>query len=162
MQTLDFYSIIYRSWYYFRIGYNTYLTFPLGYIGFLALIYVEFNVAGWNIGIFSNVAFFEIAVAIFMTPAGIIIGYLHLKHTKAWTAEIEVGVEANPYNYKLTPGKEREAYAPITLVTLQLVRKLAEKDNILTSEEKLQLEDLESRMNTLLKGKYVVKPKRRN
>ncbi len=160
---MDFYSIIYRSWYYFRIGYGTYLTFPLGYIGFLALIYLEFIVPlGLNVGIFSSVVFFEVAIAIFMTPAGIILGYLHLKQTKAWTSEIEVGVEANPYNYKVTPGKEREAYAPITLVTLQLVRKIAEKDNILTSEEKQQLEVLESKMNTLLQGKYIVKPKRRN
>ncbi|SRR5712692_22111 len=155
--------MIYRSWYYFRIGYGTYLTFPLGYIGFLALIYLEFLVPlGLNVGIFNSVVFFEIAVAIFMTPAGIILGYLHLKQTKAWTSEIEVGVEANPYNYKVTPGKEREAYAPIALVTLQLVRKIAEKDNILTLEEKQQLEVLESKMNNLLQGKYIVKPKRRN
>ena len=160
---MDFYSLIYRSWYYFRIGYNTYLTFPLGYIGFLALIYIEFiSPLGLNVGIFSSVIFFEIAVAIFMTPAGIFLGYLHLKQTKAWTSEIEVGVEANPYNYKVTPGKEREAYAPITLMTLQLVRKIAEKENILTSEEKQQLEVLESKMNTLLQGKYIVKPRRRN
>ncbi len=160
---MDLYSLIYRSWYYFRIGYGTYLTFPLGYIGFLALIYIEFIAPlGLNIGIFSSVVFFEIAVAIFMTPAGILLGYLHLKHTKAWQTEIEVGVEANPYNYKVTPGKEREAYAPITLATLQLVRRIAEKDNILTSEEKQQLEALEAKMNTLLQGKYIVKPKRRN
>ena len=161
---MDFYSIVYRSWYYFRIGYGTYLTFPLGYIGFLALIYQYFVLPlNLNLGILtSNVVYFEIAVAFAMTPAGIILGYLHLKHTKAWTAEIEVGVEANPYNYKVTPGKEREAYAPITLVTLQLVRKIAEKDNILTSEEKQQLAVLESKMNTLLQGEYIVKPKRRN
>jgi len=161
---VDFYSIVYRSWYYFRIGYGTYLTFPLGYIGFLALIYQYFVLPlNLNLGILtSNVVYFEIAVAFAMTPAGIILGYLHLKHTKAWTAEIEVGVEANPYNYKVTPGKEREAYAPITLVTLQLVRKIAEKDNILTSEEKQQLAVLESKMNTLLQGEYIVKPKRRN
>ncbi len=161
---MDFYSIAYRSWYYFRIGYGTYLTFPLGYIGFLALIYQYFVLPlNLNLGILtSNVAIFEIAVAIAMTPAGIMLGYLHLKHTKAWQTEIEVGVEANPYNYKVTPGKEREAYAPITLVTLQLVRKIAEKNNILTSEEKRQLEVLESKMNILLQGKYIVKPKRRN
>ncbi len=160
---MDFYSIIYRSWYYFRIGYGTYLTFPLGYIGFLALIY-SFVIVPYrlNVGIFSSVAYFEVAIAIFMTPAGITLGYLHLKHTKAWTSEIEVGVEANPYNYKVTPGKEKEAYAPITLVTLQLVRKIAEKDNVLTTEEKQQLENLESKMNILLQGKYIVKPKRRN
>ena len=161
---MDFYSIAYRSWYYFRIGYGTYLTFPLGYIGFLALIYSYFVLPlNLNLGILtSNVVIFEIAVARGMTPAGIILGYLHLKQTKAWTSEIEVSVEANPYNYKVTPGKEREAYAPITLLTLQLVRKIAEKDNILTSEEKQQLEVLESKMNTLLQGKYIVKPKRRN
>jgi hypothetical protein len=161
---VDFYAIIYRSWYYFRIGYGIYLTFPLGYIGFLALIYAYVVVPlNLNLGLLtSNVLIFEAAVAIFMTPAGIILGYLHLKHTKAWTAEIEVGVEANPYNYKVTPGKEREAYAPITLVTLQLMRKIAEKDNVLTTEEKQQLDVLESKMNTLLQGKYIVKPKRRN
>ncbi len=161
---MDFYTILSRSWYYFRIGYGTYLTFPLGYIGFLALIYQYFVLPlKLNLGILtSNVIIFEIAVAVFMTPAGIILGYLHLKQTKAWTAEVEIGVEANPYNYKVTPGKEREAYAPITLVTLQLVRKIAEKDNILTSEEKQQLEVLESKMNILLQGKYIVKPKRRN
>jgi hypothetical protein len=160
---VDFYSIIYRSWYYFRIGYGTYLTFPLGYIGFLALIYTYFVLPlNLNLGILtSSVYVFEIVVAIFMTPAGIILGYLHLKHTKAWQAEVEVGVEANPYTYRITPGKEKEAYAPITLITLQLLRKIAEKDNVLTSDEKQQLEVLESKMGILLQGKYIVKPKRR-
>ncbi len=159
---MDFYSIIYRSWYYFRIGYGTYLTFPLGFIGFLALIY-SFVIVPYqlNVGIFGSVAYFEAAVAIFITPAGIIIGYLHLKYTRVWQTEVDIGVEANPYNYKLTPGKEREAYAPITLVTLQVVRKIAEKDGILTAEEKKQLQDLESKMNTLLQGRYVTNPKRR-
>lgn len=159
---MDPYAIIFRSWYYFRIGYGTYLTFPLGYIGFLALIYTYFILPlQLNLGIFSNVVYFEIAVAIFMTPAGIALGYLHLKHTRAWMTEVDIGVEANPYNYKLTPGKERDAFAPITLVTLQVVRRIAERDGILTSEEKEQLLDLESRMNSLLQGKYVTKPKRR-
>lgn len=160
---MDPYMVIYRSWYYFRVGYGTYLTFPLGYIGFLALIYQYFILpVNLNLGILtSNVVYFEVAVAIAMTPAGILLGYLHLKHTRAWQTEVDIGVEANPYVYKLAPGKEMDAYAPITLVTLQLLRKVAEKDGILTGEEKKQILELESKMNILLEGKFVSRPKRR-
>ncbi len=160
---MDWYSILYRSWYYFRIGYGTYLTFPLGYIGFLALIYTFFiSPNALNVGIFSNVIYFEIVVAFAITPAGILIGYLHIKHTRVWTTEVDIAVESNPYVYKLAPGKEIEAYAPITLVTLQLLRKLAERDGVLSADEKKQILDLEQKMDVLLHGKYISKPKRRN
>ena len=160
---MDPYRVIYRSWYYFRIGYGTYLTFPLGYIGFLALIYQYFVLpVNLNLGILtSNVLYFEITVAFAITPAGVLLGYLHLKHTRAWQSEVDIGVEANPYVYKLTPGKEQEAYAPITLVTLQILRKIAERDGILSVQEKKQVLDLEQKMNVLLEGKFVSKPRRR-
>ncbi len=162
---LDLYSSIYRSWYYFRVGYNTYLSFPFAYIGFLALIYqeivVNFNLATSLGPITSNVVNFEIAVAIIVSPVGVVVGYLHVKHTRAYVSEVDIGVEANPWVYKLQPGKEKEAFAPIYLVTLRLLKKLADKESLLTQEEKQEISVLESRMNTLLEGKFVSKPKRR-
>ena len=41
-------------------------------------------------------------------PLAIFMGLFHFKRSQAYSAEVDIGVEANPYYYKVTPGKERE------------------------------------------------------
>jgi hypothetical protein len=68
-----------------------------------------------------------------------------------------VGVEANPYNYRLPPGFWKEALVPVMLETLRLNIKLLNKES-LTQNELDSLKDLQRKMEVLISGGYVGKP----
>jgi len=103
-----------RSWYYFRIGYYTYLSFLLGYGSTMVTIYY---LAIKNIPelerVFSRFWLFAVLATAVGVPMGVVTGWVHTKRSSLWKAEIDIGAEANPYYYKLPPGYWREALAGI-------------------------------------------------
>jgi hypothetical protein len=151
-----------RSWYYFRIGYGTYLTFLLGYVStFVTLYYLAVKNMPALLDIFPHFLTFMIFGTIIGLPLGVIVGWLHLKRTSAWTAEVEIGAEANPYNYKLVPGYWREVFAPTFLELLRQNKKILASHNLLTDEEKRKVSDLEQKLQILTSGGFVGKPRRK-
>jgi hypothetical protein len=72
---------------------------------------------------------------------------------------MDINVEANPYNYRITPGYWQEAFAPVYLELLKGTKKLLEKEGMLSDEEKKRIIDLEEKLEILLKGGYVGTPK---
>lgn len=76
-------------------------------------------------------------------------------------SEQDIMAEANPYAYKLQPGYLREAFAPLYLEMIRLLKKIADRENLITSEERNQIENLENMMKTLIQGGYVGTPRRR-
>ncbi len=156
---------IYRIWYYFRVGYSTYLSLPISFIGFLTIVYATIiqplNASGPLSYVTSNVVAFLATIAAFVTPIAVLAGYLHLKFTGAWPSELDITVEANPYNYKAIPGKERDARIPYELMTLQLLRRIAEREGIISNEELKILAGIEFKMRLLIEGKMVSTPNRK-
>jgi hypothetical protein len=154
--------VLTRSWYYFRIGYGTYLTFLLGYVStFVTLYYLAVKNMPALLDIFPHFLTFVIVGTVIGLPLGVIVGWLHLKRTSAWTAEVDIGAEANPYNYKLTPGLWREAFAPTFLELLRLNRKILASNNLLTDEEKRRISELEQKLQILVSGGFVGQPRRK-
>lgn len=151
-----------RSWYYFRVGYNTYLVFLLGYGSTLVTVYY---LAIRNIpelqNLFQRFWLFAVLATLIGVPVSGTIGWVHTKRSSLWKAEIDIAIEANPYNYKLPPGYWKDAAFPAYLKILRLVRTLSERANLLTNEEKAEIEELEKRFETLLRGGYVGVPRRR-
>ena len=151
-----------RSWYYFRIGYNTYLVFLLGYGSTLVTVYY---LAVRNIPelqtLFQRFWLFAALATVIGAPVSVMIGWVHTKRSGLWKAELDISVEANPYNYKLPPGYWKDAAFPAYLKTLRLVRALSERANLLTKEEEAEIEELEKKLKTLLEGGYVGVPRRR-
>ncbi len=149
-------------WYYFRLGYSTYLTFLLGALNTLTVVYYLLirNVPNLQ-AIFPKFTIFAVVTILVGVPLASLVGWLHLKGTPAYTSEIEVSVEANPYNYKLAPGIPREVYAPTYLETLKLLRRITEREGLLTAEDRTTIEGLEKKFDTLLKGGHVGTPRRR-
>jgi len=151
----------YRAWYYFRLGYSTYLTFLLGYVSTLITVYY---LAIKNIpdllNIFPHFVPFAALATVAGVPSAVLIGWVHLKRSSLFSSELDVSVEANPYNYKLPPGLAIEVNTPLMLLQLRILRKLAETSNLLTDSEKAQINDLESKLLKLLEGGYVGSPRR--
>jgi hypothetical protein len=152
-----------RSWYYFRIGYNTYLVFLIGYGSTLVTIYYLAirSIPELQI-VFQRFSLFVVLATLVGVPVSVLIGWIHTKRSSLWKAELDIGIEANPYYYRLPPGYYKEATFPVYWMILRLIRKLSEKEDLLSEEDKMELDELEKRIKILLEGGYVGVPKRRS
>ena len=141
--------LLFRSWYYFRIGYGTYLTFLLGFASTIVTVYY---LAVNNIPIlkliFPNFWLFSVLAIAFGVPLAVFSGYFHFKRSQAFSAEADIGVEANPYYFKITPGKEKEMSVPLTIANIDLFLAMAQKLGVLTPETESTLLEV--------KKKYVI------
>jgi hypothetical protein len=153
--------LVYRAWYYFRLGYSTYLTFLLGYFSTLVTVYY---LAVRNmpplLDLFPHFLEFAVLATVVGAPLAVVIGWIHLKRSRLFSSEQDIGVEANPYIYKLQPGWMKEAWTPVMLAQLKILRRLSEKGGLLTDSEKKEIAELEGKMETLIKGGYVGSPRR--
>ena len=151
-----------RGWYYFRLGYSTYLTFLLGYASTLVTVYY---LAVKNIpsllSIFPSFTLFGVAATVIGVPLSVGIGWGHLKRSMAYGSEQDIVVESSPYYYKMLPGYWKEAFTPAYLEILSLSKRLLEAQNLLTEEDKTRIEDLEKKLLTLMEGGIVGKPRSR-
>ena len=159
---MDVWRFVGRLWFYFRMGYSTYLTFLLGVANTLVVLsYLLIqNVPSLQV-FFPQFASFVVVSLVVGVPLSVGVGWLHLKRTPAYLSEIDIGVEANPYYYKLAPGHQMEVFAPINLELLRQMRRIMKSQNLLSAEEEKRLTELEGKMETLLRGGYVGSPKRK-
>lgn len=159
---MDWLRFASRIWYYLRSGYTTYLQFILGAFNTLTVIYFLLirNIPNLEI-VFPRFSTFVIFGLLSVIPTAILAGWMHIKGTPAWRSEVDISVEANPYNYKLAPGLPREVYAPYDLLRLKLLVKLMRHHNLLSSEDEVEIKDIEEKYKILLKGGYVGTPRAR-
>lgn len=69
-------------------------------------------------------------------------------------------MEANPYQYKLTPGMAKEVNTPYLIITMRILRRLAEERGALSESEKAEIDNLEKKLTILMEGGFVGAPKR--
>src|SRR5260370_40869051 len=108
---------------------------------------------------FQSLTIFAILALVVLVPVGISAGLYHMKRTGAYAADASVATEANPYIYKLIPGKEKEVFLPLWILTLEGLAKLLDQQKTTTPEERKHLEDLLNKANALLEGQFVGLPK---
>jgi len=85
-------------------------------------------------------------------------GHFHYKRITAFQADQDISVESNQYNFQIVPGKE-QVYAPMYLVTLKLIGRIAEKTGALNPEDMLTIQKLETQLKTIIDGGRVGKPR---
>lgn len=154
--------MITRSWFYFRTGYSTYLTFLLGYVStFVTVYYLAIKNMPDVLNIFPRFLDFVVFGTVIGFPVSVLIGWLHFKRTRAWTAELDINVEANPYNYKVIPGYWREVFTPTFLALLRQNRKILAANNLLSDQEEQTIVELEKKLQILSSGGFVGQPRRK-
>ena len=132
---LNLRRLLFRAWYYFRIGYGTYLTFLLGFVSTIVTVYyLAVNNISFLKSIFPNFWLFSMLAIAIGVPLAVFSGYFHFKRSQAYSSEVDITVEANPYFYKITPGKEKDMTIPITLAGIDLNLAMARKLGVLTPE----------------------------
>ena len=153
---------LFRMWYYFRVGYTTYLSFLLGFATtFVTVYYLAITNIPTLQAVFPHFGLFAAIALIVGVPTACIIGWFHMKGSSLWKSEVDITVEANPYLYKMYPGYWIEAFTPLYLELLKGLKKILEKEGMLSDDERRSMRDLEEKLETLVKGGYVGVPKTR-
>ncbi len=153
---------IFRMWYYFRVGYSTYLSFLLGFATtFVTVYYLAITNIPALQAVFPHFGLFAVVALLVGVPTACIIGWYHMKGSSLWKSEVDITVEANPYLYKMYPGYWQEAFTPLYLELLKGLKKILEKEGMLSDDERRSMRDLEEKLETLVKGGYVGVPKTR-
>jgi hypothetical protein len=142
----------FRAWYYFRTGYSQYFAFLLALGNMYTLTYyLAISNNATLQSVFPNFYLYAIVLTVVGFPLLALIGYYHMKRSRAFSSEMDVSVESNPYSYKLSPGIQRECMAPLYLELLRLGRKSISGEPI-TEEEQRKLHELERKLSTIANG----------
>ena len=122
-------SMLFRAWYYFRMGWSTYFAFILAAVNTLTVTY--FLAIENYPSLKSIFPSFEIYISIIISvgvPILISIGYAHFKRTQAFKSEIDVMIESNPYQRRNTVNNEINLR--INLQLIQLLTKLLNNEKL--------------------------------
>jgi hypothetical protein len=155
-EKLNFWRLLFRAWFYFRTGYGIYLAFLIGFASNLVVIY-KLGIADtpYLFALFPHLIEFVIVAVIVATPIAIFSGLYHMKRTGAFAADAAVQTESNPYIYRATPGKEREVFVPLMVLTARGLAKVMDQLKTMTPEERSEFEDVLAKADSLLKGEAV-------
>ncbi len=151
----------FRGWFYFRIGWSTYFAFIFAAINtMVTTYYLAIKDIPSLKAIFPSFAAYVGIITAIGIPILIALGYFHYKRSPAYTAEADISAESNPYFYKLPPGYNMEVLFPLYGALTNLLLKMAHNEK-LTEEEIKQIQDLQSKIDVLLKGGHVGTPRRK-
>ena len=150
-----------RSWYYFRIGYSTYLTFILGAVNTLIVVwYLAIRDVPPVENFFRDFVPFALVTSIIGIPLSIMIGWIHYKRSALFMSEADIGQEADPYNYRFPPGYWKEVFGPLYLELLSQARQLLEEKALLQEEDRDRIEMLEQKLRILNEGGIIGVPRK--
>lgn len=151
----------FRGWFYFRTGWSTYFAFIFAAINTLVTTYYLAikDIPSLKVVFPSFAAYVGIISAIGI-PLLIGIGYFHYKKSPAYTAETDIAMESNPYYYKLPPGYTTEVLFPLYHMLTSLLLKIANGQK-LTEVELKEIDELQKKIDMLIKGGHVGNPKRK-
>ena len=94
-------SLPFRSWFYFRMGWSTYFAFIFAAINTLTVTYfLAIERYPELSAIFPSFTQYVLIITIIGVPLLIVVGYVHYKRTLAYRAEVDVGLESNPYQLR--------------------------------------------------------------
>lgn len=148
-------KLAFRAWFYFRQGWGTYFAFIIAALNTMVTTYYlaidKISDLKLIFPSFSVYVVFWIAIGV---PLLISIGYVHFKKVPAYSSEVDVNVEANPYCFKLLPGWQKDTLFPMYLLMTNMFVKLSNNEK-LTGEEMKTLSKLQKDMQTLIDGGYI-------
>jgi len=150
----------FKTFFYFRIGYATYLAFFIGIINLLTTSYfLSLKKIPEFINIFPTFEIYVITVIGIGIPLVTLVGWLHFKRIGTFSAEAAIGQQAAPYNFMYQPGYNKEVFGPAYLEILKLNKKKLTGQK-LSDTELEKILDLEKKLQHLIDGGHVGNPPR--
>ena len=143
-------SVGFRGWFYFRMGWSTYFAFILAAINTLTVTYFLAidNYPVLNT-IFPSFEFYILIITSIGTPLLIFIGYIHYKKTKAYSSEIDVLIESNPFLRRNTVNTDINLRFNLKLI--DLILRLSK--NTISEEELNGIEKIQKEVTDLIKNR---------
>jgi hypothetical protein len=145
----------FRLWFYLRTGYSTYFTFIFASVNVMTVTYyLAIENLPFLKEIFPEFSSYVISMAILGIPTLVFVGWLHYRRSRAFASEADISVTSNPYQYKLPPGFWLHVIMPFFLSTSKTLVKLSKQES-LSDEDLNKINEIEKKMEHLLKGGYV-------
>ena len=137
-------NLLFRSWFYFRTGWQTYFAFILAAINTLTVTYfLAIERAPLLQEIFPSFFHYVAIVSAIGVPLLIGIGYAHWKRTRARKAEVDIGFETNPYQRRIVVNTEIVLQLNLRLIEMILKTSNGEK---LSDDELKQIQEFKHEM----------------
>jgi len=150
-------NLLFRLWFYFRQGWGTYFAFIFAAINTMVVTYylaIE-NIPSLK-EIFPTFGSYLVIMTAIGIPLLVAIGYSHFKRLPAFSSEIEVSYNSNPYIFKAQPGWQIEVIFPLYRLLANYLVKIS-KNEKLTEDELNKLEEIMKKIDCLLQGDPVGK-----
>jgi len=122
-------NLLFRLWFYFRTGWQTYFAFILAAINTLTVTYflaIE-NYPSLKT-IFPSFEIYIIVVITIGIPMLVLIGFVHFKRSQSFKSEADVLIESNPYQKRNTVNSELNLR--LNLKILAMTMKVLKKESI--------------------------------
>ena len=147
-----------KIFYYFRLGYATYLALAIGIINILTSTYfLAIESVPILKSLFPSFESYVITAILIGIPVIGISGWFHYKRAGTYSAEISLGYQNDPYSYRWLPGYHQEVYGPSYLAILRANVKRVRGEK-LTDDEINNMKKLEEQLTKLINGGYVGNP----
>ncbi|MGH2574858.1 MAG: hypothetical protein ACRDFC_04055 [Ignavibacteria bacterium] len=153
-------KLLFRSWFYLRIGWATYFALIVAMINTLTVTYyLLVNNVTILQGLFPSFLYYITIITIIAMPLLTLVGYAHFRRSQAYGAEAEVTIESNPYYYKSLPGWSRDVQWPLFLKFSEILVKIS-KNEKLNENDLTELTELQNKIKTLIEGGYIGQPRK--
>lgn len=150
----------YRSWFYFRQGWALYFAFIFAAINTLTVTYyLAIENLPFLHDVFTSFGLYVLTAVSAAIPLLTIVGYLHYRRSRAYASEVEVGIEQNPYFYKIPPGFNKEVQWPLFLKFSEILVKLANNEK-LSDKDLEEIKALQEKISRLIDGESIGVSKR--
>lgn len=128
----------FRAWYYFRNGWSLYFAFIFASTNTLVVTYyLAIEQIPILKEVFPSFIHYVLVLATIGIPLLVLIGYIHFKKTSAYSNEVAINFESNPFQRRMLINSEINLKINIKL--LELISKLANKNSQLDDEETKKL-----------------------
>ena len=126
-------NLLFRCWFYFRTGWQTYFAFILAAINTLTVTYfLAIDNYPSLKTIFPSFEMYILIIVSIGIPLLISIGFVHFKRSQSFKSEADVLIESNPYQRRNTVNSEIILRLNLKLMSMML--KISNKENFSENE----------------------------
>jgi hypothetical protein len=153
-------KVIFRIWLYFRTGWATYFAFIFGATNTLVVTYyLAIEKVPSLVEVFPTFTHYVGVAILIGIPLLTAIGYAHYKKAPAYSSEVDIGIEQNPYVFKLPQGgwNQDVVFPMYRLLTIMLLK--ISNNEKLDENEMAEIKKVLTDIDHLTKGGWINKPK---
>lgn len=145
----------FRVWFYFRQGWSVYFAFVFAALNTLVVTYyLAIEKAPFLQQIFPTFLSYVIIVVSCGIPILVIIGYIHMKKSAVFKAEVDIGIESNPHMKRLLLNTEEILQHQLFLTNILIKSSANEK---LDENDLIEIKKIRSNLQSYMEHKTIKK-----